>query len=93
LAAAFYLAFAVGLAITLSDPSAIAVRITSGLRFVLVLPLVAAVLSVAALLFGFRNHRTGAGRRTSRFFYTLSALFFCTLIWQLSVWNLMGWRF
>lgn len=93
LAAAFYLAFAVGLVITLSDPTVIAVRITNGLRFVLVLPLVAAVLSVVALFFAFRNHRVGAGRRTSRIFYTLSALFFCTLIWQLGVWNLLGWKF
>jgi hypothetical protein len=54
---------------------------------------VAGALSIAALYFSFRNYFTGAGRRTSRAFYTLSALFFCGLIWQLHVWNLLGWRF
>jgi len=93
LAAAFYLAFAVGMVVVLSDPAAIAVRITPGMRFVLLLPFVAGALSVAALFFSFGNYRTGAGRRTSRAFYTLSALFFCGLIWQLHVWNLLGWRF
>ncbi len=93
LAAAFYLAFAVGMVVVLSDPTVIAVRITAGLRVVLLLPFVAGALSVVALFFSFGNYFTGAGRRTSRAFYTLSALFFCGLIWQLHVWNLLGWRF
>ena len=93
LAAALYFLFFVGLMIALSDPTVIAVKITAGLRFVLLLPIAGALFTGAALFFAVRNHRTGAGRRTSRLLYSLSTVFFCVFVWQLHVWNLLGWRF
>jgi CubicO group peptidase (beta-lactamase class C family) len=93
LAAALFLAFVVGLVMTLSDPTVIAVKISAGLRLVLLLPIAAAVLTVVALIYSFRNYRRGVGRRTSRFLYALSTLSFAVFVWQLHVWNLLGWRF
>jgi CubicO group peptidase (beta-lactamase class C family) len=92
-AALLYLAFAVGLLIALADPTVIAVKITPGLRFVLLLPILAALFTAVALFFVFRIFRTGAGRRTTRVLYALTTLSFCALVWQLHVWNLLGWRF
>lgn len=92
-AAALFLAFFVGLVIALSDPTIIAVKITAGLRVVLLLPILAALLTAAALFFVVRIFRTGAGRRTTRVLYTLTTLSMVVLVWQLHVWNLLGWRF
>ena len=92
-AAALFLAFFVGLVIALSDPTVIAVKITAGLRLVLLLPILAALFTAVALFFVFRIFRTGAGRRTTRVLYALTTLSFCVLVWQLHVWNLLGWRF
>jgi CubicO group peptidase (beta-lactamase class C family) len=93
LAATTFLLFAAGLAITLSDPAIITVEITAGLRFVLLIPLVGALFTSGAAFFAYWSHRTGAGRKTSRVLYTSSTLFFCVFLWQLHVWNLLGWRF
>lgn len=92
-AAALYLASFVGLVIVLSDPTVIAVKITPGLRVVLLLPILGALFTAVALFFVFRIFRTGAGRRTTRALYALTTLSFCVLVWQLHVWNLLGWRF
>ncbi len=92
-AAALYLTFFVGLLISLSRPEIIAEEITLGLRITLLIPLVAAVFTAASLWFGLRAFRHGQGRRISRVLYSLATLSFCVLIWQLHVWNLLGWRF
>jgi hypothetical protein len=33
------------------------------------------------------------GRRLTRVLYSSTVLAFITFLWQLSVWNLLGWRF
>ena len=93
LAAFSFLAFAVGLLLALSDPTVIAVRITPGLRIVLLLPIVGTALTVSAAFFAVENHRKTAGRRTGRIFYTAATVFLFVMVWQLHVWNLLGWRF
>jgi len=93
LAAAAYLVFVVGLFIALSDPTSIAVRITPGLRGVLLLPFLGGACSAVALVFALVNLWRKEGTRTGRVLYTLSSVAFLVLLWQLSVWNLLGWRF
>jgi CubicO group peptidase (beta-lactamase class C family) len=93
LAATSFLLFLAGLAITLRDPAIITVEITAGLRFVLLIPFLGALFALGAVFFTFRNHLMGAGRRTTRILYALSTTFLCVFLWQLHVWNLLGWRF
>jgi CubicO group peptidase (beta-lactamase class C family) len=93
LAALPFLAFAVGLVVALSDPTIIAVRITPGLRIVLLLPIAGVALTVAATLFAVENHRKKAGRRTGRILFTVTTAFLFVMVWQLHTWNLLGWRF
>ena len=93
LAALFYLLFFLGMAIVLSDPSAIAVEISTGLRVVLLLPLAGLLFTLGALWYAIQIRQQGVGRCVGRWAYTLSVLSFCLFIWQLHVWNLLGWRF
>ena len=34
----------------------------------------------------------GEGRRLERLFYSLTTVVFCTLLWQMSVWNILPWK-
>jgi hypothetical protein len=92
-AAKLFLIFLLGMVIVLSNPAIIAEEITVGLRIVLLIPLVAAVFTVGSIWFAIRAFQLNQGRRISRFLYSAAVLSFCTFLWQLQVWNLLGWRF
>ena len=87
------LAFVIGLMVCLARPDIIAEEITLGLRITLLIPLLAAVFTAASLWFALQAFRQGQGRRISRVLYSLAALSFSVFIWQLHIWNLLGWRF
>jgi CubicO group peptidase (beta-lactamase class C family) len=93
LASLTFILFAVGLAITLSEPGALVEEIPVGLRVVLLFPFVAAAFTTISLWYAFRSFQKREGRLLSRLFYSGAAVSFAVLIWQLNVWNLMGWRF
>ena len=92
-AAKLFLIFFLGLVIVLSNPAIIAEEITLGLRLVLLIPLVAAVFTFASIWYAIRAFQLDQGRLISRCLYSAAALSFCTFLWQLHIWNLLGWRF
>ena len=77
----------------LSNPAIITEEITLGLRLVLLIPLVAAVFTFASIWYAIRAFQLNQGRLISRCLYSAAALSFCTFLWQLHIWNLLGWRF
>lgn len=92
-AAALYLAFFVGLTASLADPGAVVEGIPPGLRITLLIPFLGALFTAASVWFGIRAFQLGQGLLITRVLYSAAALSFCAFIWQLHVWNLLGWRF
>lgn len=90
--AALLLALVIGIAASLSDPTDIAFGELGKIKAVLTLPLIAllpAVLAIAAMV---RVWRRRLGTRTGRVLYTVVVLLTVLFYWQLSVWNVLGFR-
>ncbi|KAF5435572.1 hypothetical protein C5S35_10745 [Candidatus Methanophagaceae archaeon] len=90
---ALYVLFLIGMVIVLSDTTSLMYGVPPLLHFVLVLPLVAAVLTIAALGFtvlAWKNRYWGVVGRVHYTLVTVAALAF---IWFLDYWNLLGFRF
>ncbi len=86
-----FLVFVVGFAVALGDPNQIALGEVGGLRpLMLVLP-VAAVLGVTSFLVALFTWLTGKGSLPARIAFTVLTLAFITFTWQLETWNLLGW--
>jgi CubicO group peptidase (beta-lactamase class C family) len=64
-----------------------------GLWLVFLPPFFAAVPTLASVWFTIRMWMKGAGRPTVRVFYSLATLSFCLLLWQMNVWNFLGWHY
>lgn len=92
LASLTFLLFGVGLVITISDPAALVEEVPAALKGVLLLPFMAAAFVTVSLWYAVRSFLKGEGRVLARILYSTAALSFAILIWQLHVWNLMGWR-
>lgn len=71
----------------------IAVALPSGLWFIFLLPILAAIPTLASLVFAVGIWRRGEGRFTVRVLYSFAAVSFCFLLWQMSVWNWLGWNY
>jgi CubicO group peptidase (beta-lactamase class C family) len=63
------------------------------LGFALLLLVIAVLPTLASVLFAVRAWMKGEGRFTVRLLYTMAAVSFCLLIWQLNTWNLLGWKY
>ena len=90
---ALYVLFLIGMVIVLSDTTSLMYGVPPLLPFVLVLPLLAAVLTIGALCFtvlAWRNRYWGVAGRVHYTLVTVAALGF---IWFLNYWNLLGFRF
>ncbi|MEE2778009.1 MAG: serine hydrolase domain-containing protein [Acidobacteriota bacterium] len=85
-----FVVFGVSLAVEMSDPLEIIFGVTPGLRTVLALPLVAAVLALIALTFAVWLWREQQGRFLARLSYTAVVIAFFVLLWQLAIWRLLG---
>jgi hypothetical protein len=59
----------------------------------LALPVIAVPLLLAALYSALRAWRKGQGTWLGRGAYTLVVLAGLAFVWQLWVWNLLGWRY
>jgi CubicO group peptidase (beta-lactamase class C family) len=92
-ASALYVVFFIGLLISLARPDIITEEITLGLRLTLLVPFLVAVFTAASVWFALQAFVGGLGRKISRVFYSAAAFSFCIFLWQLHVWNLLGWRF
>ena len=62
------------------------------LKVALTLPMIGALLTVAALVAAVRLWRTGAGTRWERLRYTAVVAIALLFVWSLNSWNLLGWR-
>jgi len=62
-------------------------------RLVLVLPVLAAVLTVGALVYTVLAWKEGYWGIAGRMYYTLVTLAAVVFVWFLNFWNLLGWRF
>ena len=90
---ALYVLFLIGMVIVLSDTTSLMYGVPPLLPFVLVLPLLAAVLTIGALCFtmlAWKNRYWGV---VGRVHYTLVTLAAMGFIWFLNYWNLLGFRF
>jgi CubicO group peptidase (beta-lactamase class C family) len=61
--------------------------------FTFLLPILAIVPTVASAWFAIGFWVKGKGRPAVRVFYSLAVVAFCLFIWQLNVWNLLGWNY
>jgi hypothetical protein len=86
------LAFGVGLVMVLSNFTAIMTGSTGGLRFVLTLGVVTALLAVATVVFAVMAWRGGYWTTWGRVRYTVFASVAVTFVMLLNYWNLLGWR-
>jgi len=90
---ALYVLFLAGMVIIISDIYSIFYGVPPLLPFVLVLPLVAAVLTIVALGFTVLAWRKRYWGVVGRVHYTLVTLASLAFIWFLNYWNLLGFRF
>lgn len=91
--AAFLFVAGLGLAAPSLVTGKIATEIPGSLGFALLLPVLASVLSVGALLFSLSIWMKSQGRLTVRVLYSVASISLCLFAWQLSVWNLLGWYY
>ncbi|MFH1763561.1 MAG: serine hydrolase domain-containing protein [Gemmatimonadota bacterium] len=89
------LLFAVGTCLLILNVAneGIAVELLGGLGLIFLIPVLAAVPTLASLLFAVGMWKKGEGRLTVRVFYSLAVVAFCLFLWQLNVWNLLGWNY
>lgn len=87
------LATLVGIATVLSDISTILYGDLGGLRLVLLLPVLAALLTLALLWFTVTAWRKGLWGRWGRVHFTAVTVSALAFVWVLNYWNLLGWRF
>lgn len=71
----------------------IAVELPKGLGPIFLIPILAAVPSLGSLFCAIRMWMRGEGRLTVRVLYSVATVTFCLLLWQLNVWNLLGWNY
>lgn len=90
--AALLLALVVGVLTTLTDPTDVAFGDVGSVKKVLVLPLVALLPALATMLAAVRLWRRRLGTRTGRLSYTLTVLLVLSFYWQLTVWNVLGFK-
>lgn len=92
--AATFLLFMVGFAVLMiTDPQGIAVAVPATVKVLLILPLLGGALTLLCLYCAVTIQQQGFGRTLARLAYSTTVLAFFTLLWQLNVWNLLGWRF
>jgi CubicO group peptidase (beta-lactamase class C family) len=90
---ALYVLFLIGMVIVLSDTTSIMYGVPPLLRFVLVLPLLAVVLTIGAMGFTVLAWKNSYWGVAGRVHYTLVTLASLAFIWFLNYWNLLGFRF
>ena len=92
LASALLLSTVVAFVALAGDPSTIAFGEVGGVKAILVLPLLALAPFAVAVVAAWRLWRTGGGTRVGRLLYSLTVLATVAFYWQLSVWNLLGFK-
>ena len=88
-----FVVFAVGLSFVMKNPTEIVYGIPLGLKVLLVLPVLAAVLTLGEIVYTVIIWRSRKGRTCGRICYTVITLTCIVVLWQLNYWNLLGFRY
>ena len=91
MSSAFLLAVVTLAFLPLSIQSVIYDRL-SGIRYVLIFPVVGALLTVWAAMAAVRQWRRGASPVMARVRFTVVVLVAIAFVWSLNTWNLLGWK-
>lgn len=86
-------AFLVALGVLASDFWALLSPPYTDLQLALALPVLAALLTIGAIVMAVRHWRSGASTRGARITYSVVIAASLVFIWSLNTWNLLGWRF
>jgi CubicO group peptidase (beta-lactamase class C family) len=87
-----FLAGVGAIAAAASDIQSILYNRLGKLDWALALPVIGALLTLAALVAAVRQWRSGAGTRWARLRYSAVVLVALLFVWSLNSWNLLGWR-
>ena len=94
LVALLVIAFAAAMGAVVSKPEDLLLGSDFGaLKTALVLPVIAAVLTVVALFVAVHQWMTGSGSVATRVRHSLAVLVSIAVFWSLNTWNLLGWKF
>ncbi|UCF36911.1 MAG: serine hydrolase [Acidobacteriota bacterium] len=85
--------FLVGLVVSLRNPLEIVYDIPSSLAFLLVLPVIGAVLTLVLTVVAIVAWKGQYWSILARLHYSLVAVAAIVLVWQLNYWNLLGWKY
>ena len=92
IAALLLLLFPIGLVALASNEGMLMNGPYTPLYALLALPVIAAILTLVAAWFGFKQWREGAGTLGGRVRYAGAIVMFALVLWSLNTWNLLGWR-
>lgn len=90
--AATLLAFVIGLVAAIADPTDIAFGDLGAIKRTLALPFIALLPGALAAWEAWKIWRSKTGTPTGRVLYTVVIVVAAAFYWQLSMWNLLGWR-
>jgi hypothetical protein len=80
-------------AFALSGPDLIFLRVGAVMKAVLLMPWLGVAMTLVCVYCAVVIQQQRFGRSLARIAYSTTVLAFVVLLWQINVWNLMGWRF
>jgi len=93
LAALVFLIFILALGTLINDPNQIVFGLSPAIRFIFVLPLIGAVLTLLVLYMNYRVWKRRNYNLSGKIHYTFLTLVLLASIWQLNHWNMLGYHF
>jgi len=93
LASLIFLAFLIAGSTLLSNSNQIVFGLSPAIKFIFVLPLIGAVLTLLLLYLTYRAWNKKAWSLSGKIHYTLLTLVLLISLWQLNHWNLLGFQF
>jgi len=88
-----YIIFLIGMFSTVSNPMEFMFGVPSALKFLLILPILSALLTIGALFFVYVGWKNKYWTVCGRVHYTLVVLASLFFLWFLAYWNLLGFHF
>ena len=79
--------------IVIVSGSNLSIEVPSTLRIALLFPVLAVLPALGSVVLAVQIWRHGEGRPTVRVFYSLATITLCMFIWQMNVWNMLGWKY
>ncbi|HKL37401.1 MAG TPA: hypothetical protein VJ876_00810, partial [Bacteroidales bacterium] len=93
LAAVVFLIFVLALNALMNDPNQIVFGLSPAIRFIFVLPIIGAVLTLVVLYMNYRVWQRRVYNLSGKIHYTLLSLSLLASLWQLNHWNMLGFHF